>query len=130
MLARRLIFRANNDSAQIEKDGAYAHLFLFFPCEGVFLAGGFLPFSALAAGGCPICLLEGGLAFVSPLTCAFAGTGSGPVAACFTGSASGEDTDSGVAICGFSFNSTSNFFSSSRHFGIIISIRARWIGVA
>src|SRR5688572_24178112 len=123
MLTWCLIFCAQDDSAQVKKDPADAHLFLFFPCEGVFLAGGFLPRSALAAGGCPICLFEGGLALVSPLTFAFAGTGSGPASACFTGSASGADTDSGVAICGFSFNSTASFFSSSFQFGIATSRR-------
>src|SRR6185503_12129373 len=94
MLTRRLIFCAQDDSAQIKKNCADTHLPVFFPRpRGVFLAGGLLPNSALAAGFCPTSRFEGGLAFVSPLTFALAGTASGLDSACFTGAASGAGAE-------------------------------------
>ena len=84
MLAWRLIFRADDDSAQIEQDCPDAHLLFFFPLEaleaaGVFLAGGFLPNSDLEAGlGLPAATgFASGLGLVAPLLLGFAATGSG-----------------------------------------------------
>src|SRR5262245_14757478 len=102
MLTRRLIFGAYDDPAHIEQDCANGHLFFFFPWEGVFLAGGFLPNSALAAGFCPTSFFDAGLALVSPLAFAFAATGSGCDSACFTGAASGADEGAGAACWGCS----------------------------
>src|SRR6185503_16920632 len=94
VLTRCLIFCAQDDSAQIEKNCADAHLPFFFPRpRGVLLAGGLLPNSALAAGFCPISRFEGGLALVSPLIFALAGTVSGLDSACFTGATSGAGAE-------------------------------------
>src|SRR5215207_7586067 len=73
-----LIFCAQDNSAQIKKNCADAHLPFFFPRpRGVLVAGGLLPSSARAAGCCPIWRFEDGLACVSPLIFDLAGTGSG-----------------------------------------------------
>src|SRR5687767_8325079 len=117
-----LIFCTQDDSAQIKKNCADAHLPFFFPRpRGVLVAGGLLPNSARAAGCCPIWRFEDGLACVSPLIFDLAGTGSGWDSVGLEEAPS--DVRASTTCWGFSFNSTSSFFSSSFQFGMAVSKR-------